>query len=289
MTKFFKLFLVSCAVVALAASCTPTSKDVIATQTISGCFTYSQDMTTGASKGVNGVGYNVELNYTKGTANIKISNLALADGVSYPTLTLQDMPFTVSEKGWLKIAGKNVAATPAAAAPVFNSVEFCILERAVSNTYYLTIYGVLEVDSRYSVLSAQNVQFEFGTTRSTSISGDQQVSFETKDTDYALSFNIEKKTVAILMSGTRFMENMPAMDITVAEIPFQVSGTIFQFDTPNVIPTIGDTPYPGYAIEDLHGTLWLDKGMEMNFRCKPEKMGGTEFSVNVSTSLEFTK
>lgn len=289
MTKFFKLFLVSCAVVAMAASCTPSSSDVVSTQTVSGCFTYSEDLTTGATKGVNGVGYSVELNYTKGTANVKITNLALADGVSYPTLTLKDMPFALSEKGWLTISGKDVAATPASAAPVFNSVEFKMLERAVSNNYYFNIYGKLEVESRYSVLTAQNLQFEFGTTRSNSGSGENQISYETKDTDYALNFNIEKKTVSILMSQTRFVANMPAMDIVLPDVPFEVSGTMLVFDAANIIPTIGGTPYPGYAIEGLHGTLWLDRGMDMNFRCKPESMGGLEFSVYVTASLEFTK
>lgn len=289
MTKFFKLFLVSCAVVAMAASCTPSSSDVITTQAVSGCFTYSEDLTTGATKGVNGVGYTIELNYTKGTANVKISNLSVAEGVSYPTVTLQDMPFTLSEKGWLTISGKNVAATPAAAAPLFNSVEFKMLERAVSNNYYFNIYGVLEVDSRYSVLTAQSYQFEFGTTRSSALMGEQQMAYETTDTDYALSFNVEKKTVSILMGSTRFVENMPPMDIVIPDVPFQVAGTMLVFDASSVVPTIGNTPYPGYTIEGLHGTLWLDRGMDMNFRCKPESMGGAEFSVYVSASLEFTK
>lgn len=289
MTKFLKLILVSCAIVAMAASCTPSSSDVTASQTVTGCFTYSQDVTTGTAKGVNGVGYVIDLNYTKGTANIKISNLTLADGVSYPTITLQDMPFTLSEKGWLTISGRNVAATPAAAAPLFNSVEFKMVERAVSNNYYFNMYGTMEIDSRYQVLTAQNLQFEFGTTRSNSNAGDQQISFETTDTDYALSFNVEKMTVSILMRQTRFVQNMPAMDIVIPDVPFQVGSTILVFEAPSVVPTIGNTPYPGYTIENLYGTLWLDKGMDMRFNCKPESMGGMEFNVNVNATLEFTK
>lgn len=271
MTKKIRMILAGVVAFLGLTACNDNDAETITEQTLTDCFEFVNDITTNSQAAYSGVNYKIRLNYTQGKAEITINNLRTPDGKNYPSLVLSDIPFTISEKGWKVIKGTDI--TPSASGfanvPVFNTFEMRLLDRLVNNLYVPGFSVKFNLDLKYNVLSAHTQQIQFGTTTSTSASGEVS---KTGKTSYKLDFNADTKKMEITMAAAQFVPNMPAMNIVLPNIDFTIVGTSAVFSAESVTPKIGDTPYPAFPISDLSGTYDFTEGMKMGFKCDPSSM-----------------
>ena len=284
MKKFLRTLTALVVFCTMLSSCSSEKDDVQTEQSINSCFEYVTDLSNGTEAYYENLGYAIRLNYTKNTAEIAILGLKLCDGTEYPTVVLNDLPFAFDQDGWININGKDVNPNipGVAAKPLFNSVKVRLLHRMLETDYIPVFMVKITINHRYSITSAPNTQHIWGNTTSTDAEG---TAFTTDKTVYRLNFNINTRTVNVLMGAASFIGGMPAMDIEMREIPFSVSGENVTFAKPFLTPYIGDTPYERFPITDVKGELVLDKGMELEFVCTPGSMGGSRYEVEFEGSF----
>lgn len=282
MTKKFRMILAGVVAILGLTACNDNEAETITEQTITDCFAYVTDITTNSEAAYSGVNYKIRLNYTQGKAEITINNLRTPDGKSYPSLVLSEVPFTISENGWKVIKGSDI--TPKASGfsgvPLFNSFEMRLLDRIVNNGYKPGFSVRFTLNMTHSVLSSDTQQVQFGTTITTSESGEETTTIATS---YLLEFNPDTKQVTITMANSQFVPSMPPMNIVLPNISFTVSGTSAIFSASDVTPKIGDTPYPAFPITNLRGTYDFNEGLRMSFDCDPQTVNES-FSVTTECS-----
>lgn len=284
--------LLSAAIVAIVAlaGCTSTNDSpTVSEQLLPGFFANVEDMSSGATAVYSNVSYMVQVNYTDMTANVQISGLKLPDGTSYPTITLSAMPWKVQD-GWKVITGSNVtgAISGMATLPVFNSFEMRIYERVLETSgvgvYSPGVSARFMLGSVYKVFSTYSPQYLFGDTKSTSEEGDV---FETKATEYVLTYNTDTRLLSIMMMGARFSENMPkSFDIELRNLPTEVRNGKMYFKVDAITPYIGGTPYDTFPITNLTGSFDPGDDFEFTFTCDPRTMPG---KFNVEVDCEFAQ
>ena len=255
------------------ASCSSTGDShTVTEQAFTGAFAHVDELTTGASATYTGVGYKLTLDYTNFTASLDISGLKTTDGVSYPRLTLKDMPWTISQNNTFEIKAASVTpvSTGLASVPAISSFEMKLVNRYLDGMYYMPGYSIsFTLNGSFKIFSANPDQVLFGKTTSTSQSGS---AFETETPRYDLNFNVETNRLKITIVGAQFIKNMPAMNITLENIPFTYHGTNARWSAESVIPKIDGAPFEAFAISNLEGELDFSGDFELKFDCAPATM-----------------
>lgn len=268
------------------AACGGSNTDTRRIDNYPGCFAYVENVADHTSAGYKSVTYEVELNFTREAAQVTVTNLRLPSGESFGSVKISGLPFTVSKEGVVEIKAAAVKGEVESSntAVDFTSLYFKLFERTTSEGRLPGILASYIVNSRFNVVSSLPAQYLYGTTVSSSVAG----RYETTDTDYTLVFDFEASTLDIRMNNTAFIEQMPKMNIVLEKVPFVMSGNSAVFSADNIIPKIGNTPYPGFAITDLSGHCDFLSDMIMTFKCKPETMP-LDFTVNVDCPYSFVK
>lgn len=271
MNKYIKISTAIALSMSILTACSKDEQDIFDEKTYNGCFAAFTTPSGALSRGDNSVSYTMNMNYTTGMARIDISGLDLPDGTSYPTLRIVNIPFKINKQGWLELTAPLTKATVPGTS---TSLTITQLSAGIFDYYdnaekqYDGFYASFSIDDKYSVLSAPRTQYLFGNSTSASAS----TYYQTIATNYILYFDAETAKVDIMMQNTSFITQMPAMDIMLEKIPFTISGTTASFKADNIVPKIGNTPYPGYEITDLDGYLNFSSKLWMEFNCHPEKM-----------------
>ena len=262
----------------LLASCDDNKgNQTITEQTLPNCFASVADIADGPAAYYSGLAYKVRRNYTEPSAEVTVSGLKLTDGTSYPSFTLSGLKFSIDKDGWIVLSGENLTPSGVSSSLLVSRFSMRLYQRIVGNVYSPAFSVGMTIDGRYSVASAYASQGCFGTTTSTS---ESFATFQTKDTQYALAFNIETRCVTISIVKAQFMEKMPAMDIVLKNIPFTMRGTTAYFEIDNIVPESNDTPYPAFRISNLKGELDFGAGLDLDFDCAPEMFGGAVFHIS---------
>ena len=277
MNKIIKFL--SFALIAVAITACNSNENTTSSRTFSACFASAKDVTTGTTVGCDGVIYQLDLNYTIGTAKVTISCLKLGDK-TYSDIVIDEVPFKVNTDGWLEIAPAKASVSTAKGANV-TYLNIKTRNRNVSGGIYPDLIITYTLDDRFEVLSSTQMQYEEGKTTSTYSGG----SFQTANTQYILGINSKPGTINMMMQGAQFIDKMPAMNIKLTDVPFRTHGTSLIFEAEEIIPSIGDTPYPGFKLTNVHGELNLAKGLTLTFNCKPETMP-FDFTVNADCNYD---
>lgn len=280
-------FIISALVLGISlSSCGDANNEATTARTFTGCFAVVSDNDNPTGRGYDKLTYEVKLNYTKGVAEINIKDLQLDDNTTYNNVSIADIPFKITQEGWVEVTSNKAVGVVAGSGRelAISGLDLRMCDRYISEGYYPVFYAKYTVDALYTVLSSPNVQYQFGTTMSSSSAG----VYETTATDYVFGIDSKNMTFNLLLKNTAFVEQMPSMNILLEKVPFTVSGTTLLFNVDEIIPKIGDTPYPGYTITGLSGHLDIATGMNMKFNCTPEKMP-LDFTVNVDCKYTFSK
>lgn len=288
------LAILSGVIVLLAASCggdDDNGNDTITTQSFTGLFGIVTSHASGTTAYYSDLNYKLDLNYTDLTAVLTITGLKLPDGVSYPTLKLNDLKWSVSDNGWKIIRGSmitpNIQGVPNV--PIFTDIEIRLYDRIITTdlgqAYQPGVCFDYVIDSKYSVLSSYSPQMLFGKTESENVATGS--SFSTKSTWYQLSLNTDTRTVTVTMNNARFAEGMKnGLIFNLNNIPVTFVGTKAVFEIANIIPTLGkdNAPMEGFPISKLRGEMDFGGDFELQFDCTPRTAPGV---YHVTANCEY--
>lgn len=252
------------------------------------CFAYVEDLSAAAIATYTNVNYTLSLNYADNSAELTITNLRLPNGTAYPTMKVSGLRWKLNPEGWYEIEATGVkASVPGySSAPTFTTLKVSYLERYTDGSYDPCLAIRYLIDATYSVMSGYAYQHVWGTLGSIERNSGSQ--YITTSPYYQFFFNMETRQLEVTLYNARFMEGMPSgFDIVLKNIPFTISGTTAVWSMDAIIPYIGDTPFPSYAITDLRGSYNFASSFEMSFVCEPRGLG--TFDVAISGKLIQTK
>lgn len=261
------------------------SNDLIVEQSMSNFFVYVTDLTAGTDAYYPQISYTLRLNYTKMTADVMIFNLHTPDGTNYPTLTLANMPWTMTQNQ-IVVQGRDITPAGASIPAVFNSFNLTLSPRMLEENVPAPGVGItFTLNSRFAATSANPSQIAFGTTTTTDADGKE---FEGTKTYYSFIFNTDTRRVNITMYNTSFVQQMPVMNIELVNVPFVIDGASAKWDVESITPQIGGVPYGAFPISNLKGSFNFSKGLDMSFDCTPRNMGNyhVEADCPITTSQE---
>lgn len=282
MNKYLAFVGTLIASVMLLSSCSTSDADTITEQSFPSCFAYVCDITSNVDATYTQVGYTLRLNYTKLTAEVSINNLRTTDGATYPTITIQDIPWTIDPDGYIKVSGTNLPArTSTGNTLVFSSFNLRLMERLVDNSYSPGFVFYYTINMQHSVVSSNSQQIILGKTTSTDENGS---SFQSDKTIYQFDFNVDTRRLKLTMLNANFMTGMPAMNIDLENIPFRFDGQSARFEVEAITPKIGGTPYESFPITNLSGQFDFGSKFSMKFTCDPAKAPG---KYNVTADCNF--
>ncbi len=272
------------AAVALLASCSKgTDPDTITQQAITGCYTYYYNPATGESKAGAPTGYTIELNYTKATCSIAITGLTLPNGTAYPAVTLPDMPLSIGAGDVLSLNANSVQSSISgfSTSPLFTSVK-CRLIHRIINDSYAPAFVISYTVGGYDVTSSIPEAYLFGSTVST---GPDGIPFSTEETQYTIKVASTLDKATISMSGAHFIQQMPALDIDLPDVPMTFDGMTYHLQAAAITPQIKGVPNEGFPITNFEATINIAGESNLNFSCDPRTIDGV-FRVAASLSPE---
>ena len=268
----------------LLASCSKNGSDpdTITQQAITNCFTYYTNSATVSSQAGQSSSYVIELNYTKMTGTVSMIGISTPDGTAYPTMIAKNIPMKV-DGATINLSAATVQSTVEgfATSPLLTDFHMTIVNRAIGEQYVPGFLLDFKLGA-YSVFSSMPYQYYYGTTTSVDQAG---VPFSSDNVSYELTLSSDLKTATLNMNGAQFIAAMPAMNISLPNLPVTVVGTELVIQADAVTPSINNTPFPNFPITDFRATVNLASNAIISFKCKPGTMPG-EYTVTAQTSLD---
>lgn len=147
------------------------------------------------------------------------------------------------------------------------------------------------IDNKYHVRVIQNKNYFYGTTFSTSNSGDFDP-FSTKKAKYCVSLDYKSNKALMTIENAKFITSMPeGITMEFPDIDFSMSDNGFTLNCRQLIPRANNRPFQAYEVIDLVGTVTTAQTLALSFTCPhvPIPMTGTEtYSFNVSVDANYS-
>ncbi|MDE6098416.1 MAG: hypothetical protein K2G24_05970 [Muribaculaceae bacterium] len=240
---------------------------------------------TEASITYKGLSYDIIYDYIAATAEVTIQGLRVPGGTQYPAVKLSEVPFKVEKDGTRLLEGTNLpsAISGFASAPLFTSFRLSVFDRIIGEYYYPVASISFTIDGRYHGVSTIPTQVFQGTTVTTDANGQ---SFSNTDPIYVLELDVQKMTASLTINGAKFVQQMPAQTMSFTEIPFTISdnGVVTIEKSGEIIPTIGNTPYPSFPITGFKAVFTIGTGMNLDFVCSVK---GEPYTVNAQLPFNY--
>lgn len=290
------LLSVASALGALTSCNTGGSSDLVTRQTLSNFINLTNDYTTGQQVAITPIGYVIELNLTKQTANITIESLKLPNGTSFGQLVFANLPFTYDTSGWIKIdqAVASPVTSAGLTAPLFSSLKIHLLDRVLNSNLYYPLFDISYSVDGYTIKSIPPSVINQGTTVVSTPGQPDYNPGEEANTLYGISLDPKTMKASITIQGAKFASAMPALNMGFKEIPYvyNPSGSVtLKADAlePVLISGNSTTPMPNYPITNLTCTTDDMNNMNLRFTCtvKSDRNGvvtETPYEVVVNSS-----
>lgn len=130
---------------------------------------------------------------------------------------------------------------------------------------YMPVINVSMKMGDVEVVTVQKQRFYFGTIGV--VNASDEIYYPKPLPFYLVSLNPTTGLATLDIYQAKFAEKMPAMDMKMKDIPFEVSTTGCKFAIDEVIPTIKDVPYENYLIKNMSGAILFASGMDLRFNC----------------------
>lgn len=125
-------------------------------------------------------------------------------------------------------------------------------------------------DTPPAPVTAFDTPTSFGGTTLVSLVGGSDAPEQTSATTYTVTFDLSRRTITLLCKGANFGHGMPvSLNITMRDIPLVVDGERFSFAAGDLIPYLGEDPYPNAPISDLSGSgkIGDNATLSLTFKC----------------------
>lgn len=162
---------------------------------------------------------------------------------------------------WVKMNDKEIDV----ASYVLDELNIGVYERRLVGftPEYMPIMSVSMTKGNVEVVTVQKQRFYFGTT---AVVGESAYYPETKPF-YLVSLNPTTKLASIDIYQAKFAEEMPAMDMKLENISFDVDSKKCELKVDTVIPSVEGVPVKERVISGLNGRITFDTGMDLRFNC----------------------
>lgn len=237
-------------------------------------FSYVTEMSTGLGNQYEGPTYRITFNDDKRTAKVEMQNVRYAFGQTAASYVFSNVPFTVDRSNNARVIDVNRITPDKASAPVFTDLEIVALpEKDIDMngdaTKPVAMDGVAvsyEVDGKYEVTNIPYRTVFEGTT--TTINNTDQSKFVSTKTTYVVDIDMTNMTGVLKINNPSFAANMPTLGtMEFAGLDVNIVDGGYELTCAQLIPSIGGTPYPRFAITNLSMKVELDGDAELKFNC----------------------
>ncbi len=273
--KFYSLILTAIAALGLT-SCLGSSTGTVLSQDFSPyIITLATDVQTNESLTNTSANYKVSTNTDKGICSMTLTNLKLSDG-SYVNIEIPDQRYAFSEAGALVVKLPSFTSVYNGVSHTITDYNFEYYSRYLNNQAYPLIVSSFVVDNRNEVRIIYSPAYYWGTTVVTDSEGKVFTNKE-QTAFYGVQFDADKKTANCIAWNMKFAENMPALNMLFKDLPYTLNQYSYTVSKDEIIPYIGDTPYPDYKITDFTMTGTWGGNQLLKFKCTidTEKVKGT--------------
>ncbi len=266
--NLIKMMAVIAASASLSSCLGDNDNDVKYTMAYTNFFNVVKELSTGSTYYYTGIGYAINYNATKATAELTVEGLVVPSG-SYTSLTFSELPWTVSTNGWRNIQVTNVVPTATTLVPTFNSLTFNVYDRYVLTSSYYPAYNIqYRINDLYQVYSFPAGVINVGTTTAIdqdgtayTTSGDQTatvaINFYATSTSINLN-NADERNGSIALYNAQFSSTMQEVNLVIPDVKWNATGSniTFSADGPIQIQKINDNQvledYGDYKVTDLY-------------------------------------
>ncbi len=262
-------------------------------RTYSDCFNTIYDSSDGTVTLDDHAAYKFEFkNYSDGTVNVKINitDLRIDDTMQYGSILLPEFSLEMKQDGSYAVVAtdiepENLGPSAGVSFTQFSMSTVTLLEPStviVGQANVRTVYSISFVlNNRYHVTAYPKTCYLYGITKSVNTAGGS--AYETSTSRYAVTFNPQKRTARIDITGAQFIQQMPPMNMTFPDVPFTPGVSTITLAAESVTPLIANVPYPDYLITNLEGTVNpAMASSSLKFSCTPPRM--SLFDVTVALS-----
>lgn len=283
MKTITRLVLVTIALMGMAlSSCNSDSnEDLRTTQQINSCYAAVTDIATGATTYINGIIFNLDLNWTTAKADITIAGLK-AGSTSLPHIQLDQMDWNIDKDNqpWYQAGSAIVnGSSNVNTSYSFNNFKIKWIDRinlgpvlGTPYNYYPGCVFSFELDGKYRVVGSRSPFILFGETTATGPDGKE---YTRNNTYYEIGTDFEHNSATIVIHNAQFVQQMPSMNMQFTNIPMTIDQNgVITLSATEFIPKLTDntnTPQPDFPISDLTATLDPAKGMNLDFKCNVRK------------------
>lgn len=214
---------------------------------------------------------------SRGKADAEIENFRRYPAAMLETLTLPNLPWTVSVNG-VTCIDKRDPQEPEDQTHIERYIVY-YADRRVDNKPVPISYSVAYLDDLTYIASFPSEEYAFGKTVTREADGGTEENTNL-DMYYHFTFDTNNMTVEMTMEKAFFGFGMPfPMTLTVPAIPLSLSARGFSAEVASVIPVSGGVPYPRFEIKDLKIEIpFIDNG-NISFTCA----GKWDVKAQVST------
>lgn len=237
-------------------------------------FSYVTEMSTGLGNQYEGPTYRITFNDDKRTAKVEMQNVRYALGQTAASYVFSSVPFTVDRSNNARVIDVNRITPDKASSPVFTDLEIVALpEKDIDMngdaTKPVAMDGVAvsyEVDGKYEVTNIPYRTVFEGTTTTTN--NTDQSKFVSTKTTYVVDIDMTNMTGVLKINSPSFAANMPTLGtMEFAGLDVNIVDGGYELTCAQLIPSIGGTPYPRFAITNLSMKVELDGDSELKFNC----------------------
>lgn len=227
---------------------------------------YVLNVGSGQGSVYTGASYAIEF-FSDGKAKVVAKNVQFAPGMPEIEMTLDGLTWSQTSNSFMTINATDVIPVVYGEEMpeyMINQLTVGVLDRSAQGdaTVFDISYSVLGGSFKVVALPKQ-VKY-YGTTNVRNIASGTE--FFTVDPYYVLSFS-ENLTANVDIYGAKFAQNMPAQNMSFKNIPVTVTSNGCVLSVGDLVPEIGDVPYPNYPVTNFNAIVNFSSGVDLDFNC----------------------
>ncbi len=247
MTKTaIRLAICAICTLALAACSDDDSPNFVVTRPYAECFYSVYNTETKETTIVPDGSLTVAFDYTAMKATVTIKNVPTT---STPRdITITQMPMEISSSQYIKVDADKASVSNV------TLTDFTLKWRdnSVDTDYRPVVRMSFTVNDKLQVrLFPKTVWVEGSTV--TTLPGDS--TYTDSKSLYIITTDPKTMQATINIKSAKFAADMPALDMNFSGIAASVDDAYLYLRASSLIPTINDTPYPGYEVTNLSGSI----------------------------------
>ncbi|MCC8070802.1 MAG: hypothetical protein LIO90_03250 [Bacteroidales bacterium] len=226
------------------------------------CFCYVQDLTTGQGTTIPNVSATATFDRSEYKASLRLPYVTTAGNLGY--VSGDGLALKIDTSTWeYKVTDATISS---GSQTLSNITVHYDQPTTIDGVDCEGMYVSYTVDSQYQVTFIPYTTMCTATTET--LNTTDQSTFPTTKTVYTITIEPTTNAATLIVTNAAFASGMPslgAMTFGGLTATFHNGGYVLSCD--ELIPSISDTPYPRYKIEDLEATAHLDSQIKLTFRC----------------------